>query len=82
MHGGPPPPPVGRFDFPKFCQIFAPRVSIILFYIWKGLAELSTPKIKNCLDAKKVILYNKNGHISQNSRIYVIKQAILHPDSF
>ena len=24
---------VGRFDFPKFSLIFAPRVSIILFYI-------------------------------------------------
>ena len=61
---------VGRFDFPKFSLIFAPGVSIILFCIKKDLIT------------KKVILYSKNAKISKKSRFYIIKQAILRPDSF
>ena len=77
-----PPLTLGHFDFPKFSLIFAPGVSIILFRIYKDLGEVSGLKNKNCLDAKKVILYSKNANISEKSRFYVIKQAILHPDSF
>ena len=35
------PPRVGRFDFKKFCLVFAPGVSIILFCIKKDLEEIS-----------------------------------------
>ena len=55
---------VGRFDFKNFFVNCAPGVSIILIYILKGLKELSAPKMKNCLDAKGVILYSK---IAKNS---------------
>ena len=57
---------VGRFDFPKFSLIFAPGVSIILFCIIKDLEEVSNQRNKNCLDAKKVILYSKNGKFVKN----------------
>ena len=73
---------LGRFDFQKFSLIFALGVSFILFGIEKGLEELSDLKNENCMDAKKVILYSKNGHISTKSMFYIIKQAILRPDSF
>ena len=78
----PPPPPLGRFDFPKFSLISAPGVSIILFCIKKGLGEVSNLRNKNCLDAKKVILYSKNGRISKIWWFYITKQAILHSGSF
>ena len=57
---------VGRFDFPKSSLIFAPGVSMILFCIKKDLGEVSNLRNKNCLDAKKVILYSTNGKISKN----------------
>ena len=78
----PPPPPAGCFDFPKFSLVFAPEVPIILFCIWKNLGEVSDLKNKSCLDTTKAILYNKNAKMSKKPRFYIIKQAILHPDSF
>ena len=53
---------------------------LILNYV-KGLKELSGPKIKNCLDAKGVILYSKIAKISKNAWFYIIKLAILCPDN-
>ena len=61
------------FRFPKFSLIFAPGVSVILFWIRKDLGEVAGLNNKNCLDAKKVILYSKNAKISQKSRFYIIK---------
>ena len=55
---------------------------ILFFCIEKNLGEVSNLKDKNSLNAKKVILYSKNGKISQKSWFYMIKQAILRSGSF
>ena len=52
-----PPPALGRFDFPKFSLIFAPVISIILFYIYKDLEKVLALKDETSLDAKEANLY-------------------------
>ena len=89
-----PPPSLGRFDFPKFCLIFAPGVSIISFCIYRDLGEVSDIKNENCLEAKNVslysknrkkfqkikILYNKTGHFA--SRQFLTLRSDTSPRSF
>ena len=76
------PSRLGQFDFQKFCLIFAPGVSIILFFIYNCLEELSALKIKNCLDAKWVNLYSEIGKKNFKLWFYIIKLPILRPDNF
>ena len=60
------PHPGGGGDFQKCCLIFAPEVSIILFFIYKSLEGLSDLEIKNSLgsDAKGLNLYSEVAKIS------------------
>ena len=61
---------VGRFDFSKFSLIFAPRgLNYRILYLKRPGRRIRS-KNKDCLDAKKVILYSKNDKISKKSRLY------------
>ena len=65
------PQPYGRFDFPKFSLIFAPGISIILFYIYQDLEKVSALKDENSLDAKEANLYSKNAKITLKLAFYI-----------
>ena len=75
-------PPTGvRFDFQKFCLIFAPCVSIIIFCIKKDLEEASNLYVENWLDAKCALLLCKIMNFWQFCQFYYIKWHPLRPDS-